>query len=58
KRDIKKQQDLLYEASCKKQSHITIVSQKKVEIFKKSSAPLATFLVAVPMKVRQHSLIA
>lgn len=58
KRDIKKQQDLLYEASCKKQSHITIVSQKKVEIFKKSSAPLATFLVAEPMKVRQHSLIA
>jgi len=51
KRHIKKYQDALYQAYLKKQHK---QQTKKVENFKKLTPGLATFLIAEPMRVRQH----
>ena len=58
KRNLKKHQDMLYQAYLKKQHRQQIVAQQKVEKFKKLTPRLATFLIAEPMSVRRHSLIA
>jgi len=58
KRRIKAHQDALYQAYLKKQHRQQATAQQKVERIKKLTPHLATFLIAEPTEVRQHSLIA
>lgn len=58
KRAIKIHQDRIYQAYLKKQSKQQTLTRRKVENFKKLTPRLATFLIAEPIKVEQHELVA
>lgn len=57
KRNIQRHQDLLYRAYLKKQGQIKTLFPK-VDYHKKLTPRLATFLIAEPIAIRQHGLVA